>query len=45
MPFLPLEHPEALAAIGALLPNGTRAFVGWAAAEEARFRPWRTRGL
>ena len=28
MPFLPLEHPEALAAIGALLPNGTRLLSG-----------------
>ena len=28
MPFLPLEHPEALAAIGELLPNGTRLISG-----------------
>jgi apolipoprotein N-acyltransferase len=28
MPFLPLEHPEALAAIGELLPPGTRLLSG-----------------
>jgi apolipoprotein N-acyltransferase len=28
MPFLPLEHPEALAAIGELLPEGTRLIAG-----------------
>jgi apolipoprotein N-acyltransferase len=28
MPFLPLEHPEALAAIGALLPSGTQLLSG-----------------
>jgi apolipoprotein N-acyltransferase len=28
MPFLPLEHPEALAAIGELLPDGTRLIAG-----------------
>jgi apolipoprotein N-acyltransferase len=28
MPFLPLEHPEALAAIGELLPDGTRLISG-----------------
>jgi apolipoprotein N-acyltransferase len=28
MPFLPLEHPEALAAIGALLPDGARLLSG-----------------
>ncbi|MEO8420130.1 MAG: apolipoprotein N-acyltransferase [Hyphomicrobium sp.] len=28
MPFLPLEHPEALAAIGATLPPGTRLLSG-----------------
>ena len=28
MPFLPLEHPEALAAIGDLLPNGTQLITG-----------------
>lgn len=28
MPFLPLEHPEALAAIGALLPQGTQLLSG-----------------
>jgi apolipoprotein N-acyltransferase len=28
MPFLPLEHPEALAAIGELLPEGTRLISG-----------------
>ncbi len=28
MPFLPLEHPEALAAIGDLLPDGTQLISG-----------------
>jgi apolipoprotein N-acyltransferase len=28
MPFLPLEHPEALAAIGDLLPNGAQLITG-----------------
>jgi apolipoprotein N-acyltransferase len=28
MPFLPLEHPEALAAIGELLPEGTQLIAG-----------------
>lgn len=28
MPFLPLEHPEALAAIAALLPDGTTLLTG-----------------
>ncbi len=28
MPFLPLQHPEALAAIGELLPDGTRLISG-----------------
>jgi len=28
MPFLPLEHPEALAAIGSLLPTGTQLLSG-----------------
>ncbi len=28
MPFLPLEHPEALAAIGEMLPNGTQLLSG-----------------
>ncbi len=28
MPFLPLEHPEALAAIGELLPEGTHLISG-----------------
>ncbi|MFN3623430.1 MAG: apolipoprotein N-acyltransferase [Hyphomicrobium sp.] len=28
MPFLPLEHPEALQAIGALLPEGTQLLSG-----------------
>ncbi len=28
MPFLPLQHPEALAAIGALLPDGTQLISG-----------------
>jgi apolipoprotein N-acyltransferase len=28
MPFLPLEHPEALAAIGKLLPDGTQLISG-----------------
>lgn len=28
MPFLPLEHPDALAAIGKLLPEGTRLISG-----------------
>lgn len=28
MPFLPLEYPEALAAIGALLPDGTALIAG-----------------
>jgi apolipoprotein N-acyltransferase len=28
MPFLPLEHPEALTAIGALLPSGTQLLSG-----------------
>ncbi|WP_291000480.1 apolipoprotein N-acyltransferase [Hyphomicrobium sp.] len=28
MPFLPLEHPEALAAIGDMLPNGTQLLSG-----------------
>lgn len=28
MPFLPLEHPEALQAIGALLPDGTQLLSG-----------------
>ncbi len=28
MPFLPLEHPEALAAIGELLPDGTQLISG-----------------
>jgi apolipoprotein N-acyltransferase len=28
MPFLPLEHPEALAAIGDLLPPGTQLITG-----------------
>jgi len=28
MPFLPLEHPEALTAIGALLPKGTQLLSG-----------------
>jgi len=28
MPFLPLEHPEALVAIGQLLPEGTRLISG-----------------
>ncbi|MGI9403730.1 MAG: apolipoprotein N-acyltransferase [Hyphomicrobium sp.] len=28
MPFLPLEHPEALAAIGELLPGGTQLISG-----------------
>ena len=28
MPFLPLEHPEALSAIGALLPSGTQLLAG-----------------
>jgi apolipoprotein N-acyltransferase len=28
MPFLPLEHPEALAAIGDLLPDGTQLIAG-----------------
>jgi apolipoprotein N-acyltransferase len=28
MPFLPLEHPEALASIGALLPSGTQLLAG-----------------
>jgi apolipoprotein N-acyltransferase len=28
MPFLPLEHPEALAAIGELLPDGTQMLAG-----------------
>jgi apolipoprotein N-acyltransferase len=28
MPFLPLEHPEAIAAIGELLPNGTQLISG-----------------
>jgi apolipoprotein N-acyltransferase len=28
MPFLPLEHPEALSAIGELLPDGTKLISG-----------------
>lgn len=28
MPFLPLQHPEALAAIGDLLPSGTQLITG-----------------
>jgi apolipoprotein N-acyltransferase len=28
MPFLPLEHPEALSAIGELLPSGTQLIAG-----------------
>ena len=28
MPFLPLEHPEALASIGELLPSGTQLLAG-----------------
>lgn len=28
MPFLPLEHPEALTAIGAMLPPGTQLIAG-----------------
>jgi len=28
MPFLPLEHPEALSAIGSLLPEGTQLISG-----------------
>ena len=28
MPFLPLEHPEALSAIGELLPDGTQLISG-----------------
>lgn len=28
MPFLPLEHPEALSAIGEVLPNGTQLLSG-----------------
>jgi apolipoprotein N-acyltransferase len=28
MPFLPLEHPEALSAIGEMLPNGTQLLSG-----------------
>jgi apolipoprotein N-acyltransferase len=28
MPFLPLEHPQALTAIGAMLPDGTRLIAG-----------------
>jgi apolipoprotein N-acyltransferase len=28
MPFLPLQHPEALAAIGDLLPNGVQLLAG-----------------
>ena len=34
MPFLPLEHPEALAAIGELLPAGTPCSSGRAARRE-----------
>lgn len=35
MPFLPLEHPEALAAIGELLPDGTQLITGALRLEES----------
>jgi apolipoprotein N-acyltransferase len=43
MPFLPLEHPEALAAIGAMLPDGTSLLTGALRREanEAAAHPFR----
>ncbi len=38
MPFLPLEHPEALAAIGELLPEGTFLLTGALRRERASGR-------
>jgi apolipoprotein N-acyltransferase len=36
MPFLPLDHPEALAAIGELLPSGTQLIAGALRLEASR---------
>jgi apolipoprotein N-acyltransferase len=44
MPFLPLEHPEALAAIGRLLPSGVQLITGALRVEREpanQDRPWR----
>jgi apolipoprotein N-acyltransferase len=44
MPFFPLQHPEALAAIGRLLPAGTLLISGALRAEpdpSNKERPWR----
>jgi apolipoprotein N-acyltransferase len=44
MPFLPLDHPSALAAIGDMLPAGTTLVTGALRAEPApagSVRPWR----
>jgi apolipoprotein N-acyltransferase len=44
MPFLPLEHPEALAAIGRLLPAGVQLITGALRVEREpanKDRPWR----
>jgi apolipoprotein N-acyltransferase len=44
MPFMPLEHPEALAAVGRLLPKGVQLITGALRVESQpadKDRPWR----
>jgi apolipoprotein N-acyltransferase len=44
MPFLPLNHPEALTAIGNILPEGTSLLSGALRVEDDLSRPGRRRG-